>query len=158
MKQVVNAWEARDFVFLTSPLTRAELFAVLDRPYIRLRANISPDRLVDGIAKSTELIPGKLAFSPVCRDPKDDKFLACAVEGKAQYLVSSDKDLLEMKVFQEVGILNPGQFLAVLQLARMDAAQLKATYSAETLRLIQQNLCLDAVTNKKINLVLQGNL
>ena len=29
-----------------------------------------------------------------CRDPKNDKFLECAVDGKANYLVSADKDIL----------------------------------------------------------------
>lgn len=154
MKQVVYAWEARDFVFLTSPATRSELIAVLERPYIQQRAHISPATLMEGIVKYTEWIAGNLNVPPVCRDPKDDKFLACAVEGKAHYIVSSDKDLLEMKVFEGICILNPGQFLVILQLSRMDTVKIKTTYSSETLHRIQQNLCLDSETKKKVELAL----
>lgn len=50
----------------------------------------------------------------VCRDPKDDKFLELAVSGKADYLVSGDKDLLVLHPFQTVSILRPDQLLKQL--------------------------------------------
>lgn len=48
----------------------------------------------------------------VCRDPKDDKFLELAINGNANYLLSSDKDLLVLHPFQDVKILTPADFLA----------------------------------------------
>ncbi len=47
----------------------------------------------------------------VCRDPKDDKFLALALSGNATCIVSGDKDLLVLHPFRGVQILTPRQFL-----------------------------------------------
>jgi len=46
----------------------------------------------------------------VCRDPDDDKFVECAVDGKCLYIVSGDKDLLSIKNFDAVEILTVTEF------------------------------------------------
>lgn len=46
----------------------------------------------------------------VCRDPKDDKFLTVAVDGNANYIVSSDPYLLDIGNFNGIPILTPRQF------------------------------------------------
>ena len=35
----------------------------------------------------------------ICRDPDDDKFINCAVDSKALYIVSGDKDLLVLEQY-----------------------------------------------------------
>ena len=50
----------------------------------------------------------------VCRDPKDDKFLALALNGNADCIVSGDKDLLVLHPFRGISILTPRQFLDFL--------------------------------------------
>ena len=42
----------------------------------------------------------------LCRDPNDDKFLECAVAGKADFVVSADNDLLSLKVIEGIPIVN----------------------------------------------------
>src|SRR5579863_2151960 len=49
------------------------------------------------------------------RDPKDNSVLECAVEGKADFIVSGDKDLLDLKSFRKITIINPRQFLMLLK-------------------------------------------
>jgi putative PIN family toxin of toxin-antitoxin system len=51
----------------------------------------------------------------VCRDPFDDYVLAAAVEGKVDYLVTADKDLLVLKVYRNIAIITPKAFEAVLR-------------------------------------------
>lgn len=46
-----------------------------------------------------------------CRDPKDNKFLELAVSGKADYIISGDKDLLDLSPFRGIPIVSPRQFL-----------------------------------------------
>ncbi len=46
----------------------------------------------------------------VCRDPDDDAILACALEARADYLVTGDVDLLELKVFKGIRIVTPRDF------------------------------------------------
>jgi predicted nucleic acid-binding protein len=47
----------------------------------------------------------------VCRDPRDDKYLALAAAGLAASIVSGDVDLLSLKLFLEIPILSPAQFV-----------------------------------------------
>ncbi len=47
----------------------------------------------------------------VPRDPEDNMVLECAIEGKAQYIVSGDKDLLVLKKFQGIQIVRASDFL-----------------------------------------------
>ena len=47
----------------------------------------------------------------VCRDPDDDKFLACAIAGDTKIVVSGDKDLLAVSGFQGIAVLTPRQFV-----------------------------------------------
>ncbi len=46
----------------------------------------------------------------VCRDPKDDFLLALAKESRANYLITGDKDLLDIKVYGQTKILTVKQF------------------------------------------------
>lgn len=46
-----------------------------------------------------------------CRDPKDDKFLELAVDGKAKYIITGDNDLLALNHFRGIKILTPRNFL-----------------------------------------------
>ena len=46
----------------------------------------------------------------VCRDPDDNAILACALEARADYLVTGDEDLLELKVFKGIRIVTPRDF------------------------------------------------
>ena len=48
------------------------------------------------------------------RDPKDDKFIACALVGQAQYLITVDTDLLVLGTVDTVRIVTPEAFLAAL--------------------------------------------
>jgi len=46
-----------------------------------------------------------------CRDPNDDKFLALAVSGDADYLITGDSDLLVLNPFRDVEIVTPRDFV-----------------------------------------------
>ena len=41
------------------------------------------------------------------RDPDDDKIIECAMEAKAEVIVSFDKDLLDMKEYRDIKIVHP---------------------------------------------------
>ena len=50
-----------------------------------------------------------------CRDPKDDKFLEAAVNGRADLIVTGDKDLLALHPFAGIAIVTPADYLASLE-------------------------------------------
>jgi putative PIN family toxin of toxin-antitoxin system len=47
----------------------------------------------------------------LCRDEKDNKFLEVAINGKAEYLITGDNDLLVLRPFQDVKIMTINEFL-----------------------------------------------
>jgi uncharacterized protein len=51
----------------------------------------------------------------VKEDPSDDKFIACAEAGKASYIISGDKHLLNLKSYGSIAILFPSQMLEKLK-------------------------------------------
>ena len=48
----------------------------------------------------------------LCRDEKDNKFLEVAINGKADYLITGDNDLLVLCPFQDVKIMTINEFLS----------------------------------------------
>ena len=46
----------------------------------------------------------------ICRDPDDDKFINCAIDAKAIYIVSCDNDLLTIKNFFGIEIMTAREF------------------------------------------------
>jgi putative PIN family toxin of toxin-antitoxin system len=108
--QVLDAWLSGEFLLLTSADLIAEVTNVLNRPTLLSRLRLGPRRieeLIDGLEHVAErVVPLALADLPIrCRDPKDDKFLACAIAGRADFIVTGDDDLLELAGDEHLGKL-----------------------------------------------------
>lgn len=105
---------AADFcVALASEATLADLAAVIGKP--KFDPYLTPEerqRFFEeylGIVELVDAPPGITA----CRDPSDNKFLDVAVQGKADYLITGDTDLIILHPFMNVAILSPADFLRV---------------------------------------------
>ena len=48
-------------------------------------------------------------------DPGDDKYLACALEANADFIVSGDEHILAIGEYEGVKILSPQEFLKILE-------------------------------------------
>ncbi len=57
----------------------------------------------------------RLTSIEICRDPDDNKFLEIAIDGKADHIISGDKDLLALNPFQGIPIIKPADFIALLE-------------------------------------------
>ena len=88
----------------------AEIRTVTSRE--KLKKYFEPEKIED-LLTLIDLISEKVRIvkiDRVCRDPKDDFLLALAKQSKADYLITGDKDLLEMKEFGETKIVTAKQF------------------------------------------------
>lgn len=47
------------------------------------------------------------SVTDISKDPEDNKILACALDGKAHLIVSSDKHLLKLKAWHGIAIIHP---------------------------------------------------
>jgi len=54
-------------------------------------------------------------ISGICRDPNDDKIIACAIDASADYIVTGDEDLLILKKYNDIKIINPRNFEALFE-------------------------------------------
>jgi uncharacterized protein len=59
-----------------------------------------------------EVVKPKRRLHVVRHDPSDNKFLECAVAGKARVIISGDNDLLSLGHYRQIRIQTPAQFLA----------------------------------------------
>jgi putative PIN family toxin of toxin-antitoxin system len=95
---------------LKSDETEAELMEVVDRPHLaRLISPIARARLME-IMGTAELVTIVERFA-ACRDPKDDKFLELAVNGRADMIITGDSDLLVLNPFRDILIVTPTTFV-----------------------------------------------
>lgn len=87
----------------------------------RLAKRITPQQADDlasallGLGLAQVLPPLTESIPAISRDPKDDYLLAHALIGKADYLISRDKDLLTLGEVEGVKIVGPAEFLKVLR-------------------------------------------
>lgn len=70
-------------------------------------------RQLKQICRAADIIQPTTSLQ-VVRDPKDNPIVECAVDGKADMLVSIDKDLLALKVYDNIPILHVADLLATL--------------------------------------------
>jgi putative PIN family toxin of toxin-antitoxin system len=92
--------------------TLRELIGKLHSPkfdrYVRRERR---EALVERVASLVEIID-VIQRIRASRDPKDDKFLEAAVNGRADVIVTGDKDLLDLNPFRGIAILTPADYLA----------------------------------------------
>lgn len=117
-----------DYILYTAEKINAEIMDVLTRSSIRGKfpqiTNASVKLIQDAldVANFVEVKPEDI--EPICRDPKDDIFLACAKVAGADYLVSEDKDLLVLEKHLNTQIVNVVSFLNILEKLQSSSSEL----------------------------------
>jgi uncharacterized protein len=86
-------WRERGCVPLVSSAAATELMEVIAYPKFRLAADDRNEVLADYLPYC-EIVDPKKKCPTVCRDSKDQPFLDLAHAGKANVLVTGDRDLL----------------------------------------------------------------
>ena len=94
---VLEAWRHERFELLVSQSILDELARVLAYPKIARRHGWSRKEIRTFVRDLGDLAiqtPGRVELSVIREDPNDDRYLECAVEGRAGYIVSGDRHLL----------------------------------------------------------------
>ncbi len=66
------------------------------------------------LAKIAEIIRPSATLDEIKADPDDNRILECAIDGRADLIVSGDQHLLRLKSFRGIGIIGPMDFLRTL--------------------------------------------
>jgi putative PIN family toxin of toxin-antitoxin system len=115
--QILRAWQRGAFELVISPQILDEMGRALFYEKLREARWMTEEEvvaLVRSLAQESVLVPGRVRVA-VSRDPDDDKFLQAAIEARAQYVVTGDKDLLVVKAYRGVRIVTPAFFLTTLR-------------------------------------------
>jgi len=116
--RIIDFWREGRFVLVLSIAILEEIYRVLHYPKIATRHRWPEEQIrtfVDALASQAMITRGALTLAAIKDDPADNRYLECAVEGEADFLVSGDQLLLNLGAYQGVTILTPRAFLDVLQ-------------------------------------------
>ena len=111
LSELVSLWQRGMITILLSREILDEYLRVLAYP----KFHLSEGEIKDLIG--TELLPFAVVVKPRTRvhvikqDPSDNKFLDCALAGKAEVVISGDKDLLAIGRYRKIRIQTPSRFL-----------------------------------------------
>lgn len=111
---LVEAWQDGRCRLLISPEIFDEYLRVLAYPKFRLAVEEIRRILEHDVWPYAERIKVTTRVNVITADRSDNKFLACAIDGRADYLVSGDHHLLTLKQFRHIPILTARQFLTHL--------------------------------------------
>ena len=110
-----QAWRRGDFELVSSAAQIEEVVRVLGYPHLRERVRGTEAAiLVDGL-KNLATLAEYLPDIQISRDADDDKILATALAGQADYLVSGDKDLLSLPETCGVKIITPRDAMDIIK-------------------------------------------
>lgn len=108
--RVLEDWRDGKFDLVASPDILEEYRRVGEHLATRF-TGVSLAPLLALLVMNAEIVSPPELSRQVSRDRDDDKFIACAVASKCKYIVSGDKDLLEVSGYRGVKVVTPREFL-----------------------------------------------
>lgn len=91
----------------------AEFLAVIKRPkFRRFFTHEDTEELLETIHEFADFIDVKSSVT-ICRDAKDNFLLSLSKDGKADFLITGDKDLLELQTFENTKIITISNFFEI---------------------------------------------
>lgn len=108
--------EANAFQLIASAAILEEYKQTLLYERLMRRHRRSADEVVRDVTRLRAvalLVEPGTRLNVITEDPSDNKFLECAVEGEADYIVSGGRHLLWLGRYQGIEILPPGAFVMV---------------------------------------------
>ena len=109
--ELVSLWQKGLITLLLSREILDEYLRVFSYPKFELTEEEIKELIQEEILPYAEVVKPKRRLRVVQRDPSDDKFIECAVAGKARVIISGDKDLLSLGRYRQIRILSPAKFL-----------------------------------------------
>ena len=111
IQEIIDKWIEEKFILLISKPILEEIIEVFKRKRIEAK---KIEKLLNLISQKAILIEPKEKLEIIKDDPEDNKFLECAVEGKADYIVSGDIHLLSLKKYKDIPIFKVREFIKLV--------------------------------------------
>ncbi len=116
--QIVNAAEQNKVRLFVSESIIAETSQVLNYPKLKKAyqsEGLRPEQLIEAVLRVAKFAKAESKVRVVLEHPADDKFIECAIDAKADYVVSGDRHLLKVGKYRRIQIVSVNDFLQILQ-------------------------------------------
>lgn len=110
--QVIRHGESGAYTIVTSHALLYELMRVLRQAFAF--SDALAYEWYARIHRFAEVIKPTVFLNVITRDTDDNRVIECAVAGQCEYIVSRDRDLLDLERYDEIEIVNVERFLEVL--------------------------------------------
>jgi putative PIN family toxin of toxin-antitoxin system len=111
-RRVINHVKQNGIILISNE-TIHELYSVLFREkFDKYLSKVERAMFIRSVLDEVETVKITSHIAD-CTDPKDNKFLELALDGKANYIITGDDDLLRMTPFRGIEIVTPADFLLI---------------------------------------------
>ena len=107
-RKVIQAIVEEKVTACANDLIIEEYEEIKEEMLLRKKGKLSDD-IFDSYLRKVKIVD-PVTVVDVCRDPDDNKFIACAMDAEAIYVVSGDKDLLAVEHYEEIEIVTAKEF------------------------------------------------
>ena len=107
-----RAIEGKEQLFISRPI-KDEIFEVLKRPNFKVE-EYSIELLMKEVEDISELVIVNERIEHLCRDVDDNMIIECALAARADYIITGDKDLLDLKIYRKIKILRVAEYLGLI--------------------------------------------
>ena len=118
-KKIIDLFGEKEFELFVSEPILEEVKRVLGYPHItKIHKKNAQDieEYIETLRESSNVVSPQKRLQ-VSSDESDNRYIECALEGKADILVTGDKKhLLPIKRYQGIQILSPASFLILIQM------------------------------------------
>lgn len=120
---ILEAWRAGVLEIILSAEILNEYSEVLKR-LSRKYPSIKTSGILSVFASGCRIVEPEVLDKQICDDPNDDKFLAAAIGGEAEIVISGDNHLLNVNGYSGIDILRPAEFIDRYLSEQSNAAEL----------------------------------
>lgn len=117
-REIGRCWRRGEFILVTSPGIIEEINRVLHLPRIQVKYHLAESDIqafILTLIHQSIYVPGELVLTGIAPDPGDDKIISCAIEGDAQFIVTGDKALQQLREYRGISIITAEQFISILR-------------------------------------------
>ena len=108
-RKILELVDAGNFQLFISKQIIAELRGVLR---VKFKYELSKlDLMEELILSISQVVEPRIKIKFIKEDPDDDRILECAVEGKADFIVTGDRHLLQIEEFRGIKITSARVFM-----------------------------------------------
>lgn len=111
-RQILDLLTKNKLINITSNQLLTEVEEVLGKKFSLTTEELIFSRKI--FQKNSTVVYPKLELT-VCRDAEDNKIIEAAITGDCNYLVTGDKDILILRKYKSIQIINPSKFLDIFK-------------------------------------------